>query len=206
MAPSPEDDAANGVFGDCAVVSAVVGDHVTVWVDNVGVVVVVGGTVVVVVVVVELVVVVGGTVVVVVVVVVELVVVVGGTVVVVELVVVVGGTVVVVVVVGGIVVVVVVGGIVVVVVVATNSTGNAATDWASTVGSSDSVERRSTVPSASVCTVNAASPDEAFPLVTTRIWRFSSLTVRLISAPLFDSAYKSNSLPETVISEFSPVT
>ena len=150
-------------------VSAVVGDHVTVWVDNVGVVVVV--------------------------------------VVVVELVVVVGGTVVVVVVVGGtVVVVVVVGGIVVVVVVATNSTGNAATDWASTMGSSDSVERRSTVPSASVCTVNAASPDEAFPLVATRIWRFSSLTVKLISAPLFDSAYKSNSLPETVISEFSPVT
>ena len=37
MAPSPEDDAANGVFGDCAVVSAVVGDHVTVWVGNVGV-------------------------------------------------------------------------------------------------------------------------------------------------------------------------
>ena len=109
--------------------------------------------------------------------------------------------------VGGIVVVVVVvGGIVVVVVVATDSTGNAATDWASTVGSSDSVERRSTVPSASVCTVNGASPDEAFPLVTTRICRFSSLTVRLISAPLFDSAYKSNSLPETVISEFSPVT
>ena len=32
MAPSPEDDAANGVVGDCAVVSAVVGDHVTVWV------------------------------------------------------------------------------------------------------------------------------------------------------------------------------
>ena len=128
----------------------------------VGATVVVGGTVVVVVVVVELVVVV-----------VELVVVV------VELVVVVGG-------------IVVVGRTVVVVVVATDSTGNAATDWASTVGSSDSVDRRSTVPSASVCTVNAASPDEAFPLVATRIWRFSSLTVRLISAPLFDSAYKSN--------------
>ena len=140
-------------------------------------------------------VVVGGGVVVVVVVVVELVVVV----VVVELVVVVGG----------IVVVVVVGGVVVElvdVVATTDSTGNAATDWASTMGSSDSVERRSTVPSASVCTVNAASPDEAFPLVATRIWRFSSLTVKLISAPLLDSAYKSNSLPETVISEFSPVT
>lgn len=37
IAPSPEDDAANGVFGDWAVVSAVVGDHVTVWVGNVGV-------------------------------------------------------------------------------------------------------------------------------------------------------------------------
>ena len=156
---------------------------------------------------VEVVVVVGGTVVVVDVVVGGTVVVVVDVVVVVELVVVVGGTVVVVVDVGGIVVVVVVvGGIVVVVVVATDSTGNAATDWASTVGSSDSVERRSTVPSASVCTVNGASPAEAFPLVTTRIWRFSSLTVRLISAPLFDSVYKPNSLPETVISEFSPVT
>jgi len=141
----------------------------------------------------------GVVVVVVVVVVVELVVVVVElVVVVVELVVVVGGIVVV--------VVVIVGGTVVVVVVTTDSTGNVATDWASTMGSSDSVERRSTVPSASVCTVNAALPDEAFPLVATRIWRFSSLTVRLISAPLFDSAYKSNSLPETVISEFSPVT
>ena len=143
----------------------------------------------------------GVVVVVVVVVVVELVVVVVElVVVVVELVVVVGGIVVVVV------VVVIVGGTVVVVVVTTDSTGNVATDWASTMGSSDSVERRSTVPSASVCTVNAALPDEAFPLVATRIWRFSSLTVKLISAPLFDSAYKSNSLPETVISEFSPVT
>ena len=135
-------------------------------------------------------VVVGGGVVVVVVVV-ELVVVV------VELVVVVGG------------IVVVVGGVVVElvdVVVTTDSTGNSATDWASTMGSSDSVERRSTVPSASVCTVNAALPYEAFPLVATRIWRFSSLTVRFISAPLFDSTYKSNSLSETVISEFSPVT
>ena len=141
----------------------------------------------------------GVVVVVVVVVVVELVVVVVElVVVVVELVVVVGGIVVV--------VVVIVGGTVVVVVVTTDSTGNVATDWASTMGSSDSVERRSTVPSASVCTVNAALPDEAFPLVATRIWRFSSLTVKLISAPLFDSAYKSNSLPETVISEFSPVT
>ena len=142
---------------------------------------------------------VGGGVVVVVVDVVVVVVVVELVVVVVELVVVVGG----------IVVVVVVGGVVVELVddvVTTDSTGNAATDWASTMGSSDSVERRSTVPSASVCTVNAASPDEAFPLVTTRIWRFSSLTVRLISAPLFDSVYKPNSLPETVISEFSPVT
>jgi hypothetical protein len=37
IAPSPEDDAANGVFGDCAVVSAVVGDHDTVWVGKVGV-------------------------------------------------------------------------------------------------------------------------------------------------------------------------
>ena len=125
-------------------------------------------------------VVVGGTVVVVVVVVVVVEVVdVELVVVVVELVVVVGG-------------IVVVVATVVVVVVATHSTGNAATDWASTVGSSDSVDRRSTVPSASVCTVNAASPDEAFPLVATRIWRFSSLTVRLISAPLFGSAYKSN--------------
>ena len=133
-------------------------------------------------------------------------VVVGGGVVVVVVVVVVVELVVVV---GGIVVVVVVGGVVVElvdVVVTTDSTGNAATDWASTMGSSDSVERRSTVPSASVCTVNAALPDEAFPLVATRIWRFSSLTVRFISAPLFDSTYKSNSLPETVISEFSPVT
>jgi hypothetical protein len=34
MAPLPEDDAANGVVGDCMVVSAVVGDHVTVWVAN----------------------------------------------------------------------------------------------------------------------------------------------------------------------------
>ena len=41
IAPSPEVDAASGVFGDCVVVSAVVGDHVTVWVGNVGVVVVV---------------------------------------------------------------------------------------------------------------------------------------------------------------------
>ena len=169
------------------VVEVVVDDVVEVEVLVVEVeVVVVGATVVV-----------GGgvVVVVVVVVVVELVVVV----VVVELVVVVGG----------IVVVVVVGGVVVElvdVVVTTDSTGNAATDWASTMGSSDSVERRSTVPSASVCTVNAALPDEAFPLVATRIWRFSSLTVRLISAPLLDSVYKSNSLPETVISEFSPVT
>jgi hypothetical protein len=128
-------------------------------------------------------------------VVVEVVVVVELVVVVVELVVVVGG-----------IVVVVVGGTVVVVVVTTDSTGNTATDWASTVGSSDSVERRSTVPSASVCTVNAASPEAAFPLAATRIWRFSSLTVRLISAPLVDSAYKSNSSPETVISVFSPVT
>ena len=92
-------------------------------------------------------------------------------VVVVELVVVVGGTVVVVVdVVVAVELVVVVGGTVVVVVnVATDSTGNTATDWANTVGSSVSVERRSIVPSASVCTVNAASLEEAFPLVATRI-------------------------------------
>jgi hypothetical protein len=37
MTPLPDDDAANGVFGDCVVVSAVVGAHVTVWVGNVGV-------------------------------------------------------------------------------------------------------------------------------------------------------------------------
>jgi hypothetical protein len=34
MAPLPEVDAADRVVGDCVVVSAVVGDHVTVWVDN----------------------------------------------------------------------------------------------------------------------------------------------------------------------------
>ena len=62
------------------------------------------------------------------------------------------------------------------------------------------------MPSASVCTVNAALPDEEFPLVATRIWRFSSVTVRLISAPLVDSAYRPISSPETVISVFSPVT
>jgi hypothetical protein len=69
------------VFGDCAVVSAVVGDHVTVWVGNVGVVVVVVGATVVVVVVgaTVVVVVVGATVVVVVVGATVVVVVVGAT-------------------------------------------------------------------------------------------------------------------------------